>query len=271
MPRKHRLPKSRQPVARLLEIMRILRSPGGCPWDREQNLQSLKKHLIEESYEVLDAIDSGDRIHLAEELGDLLLQVVFQAQICDEEGSFDFQDVVRTLCEKLLRRHTHVFGDVQVAGSRDALKNWEAVKQSEKSKPGKSAVDGISRHLPALHRAQQIQKKAARLGFDWREVEGVIGKIEEELAEVKSAVASGRPVRIHEEIGDLLFAVVNLSRFLGHCAEEALDKTIRKFVRRFQAIEKRLHRQGRAVTDCRLEELDRIWNDVKKAEKKKQR
>ena len=177
MPRKHRLPKSRQPVARLLEIMRILRSPGGCPWDREQNLQSLKKHLIEESYEVLDAIDSGDRTHLAEELGDLLLQVVFQAQICDEEGSFDFEDVVRALTKKLLRRHTHVFGDVKVTGAGDALKNWDAVKQTEKEKKGKSAVEGIPRHLPALHRAQQIQKKVARLGFDWHEVNGVIEKI----------------------------------------------------------------------------------------------
>ena len=269
MSRKHRLPKSRQPVTRLLEIMRILRSPGGCPWDREQNLQSLKKHLIEESYEVLDAIDSGDRAHLAEELGDLLLQVVFQAQICDEEGSFDFQDVVRTLSEKLLRRHTHVFGDVKVAGSKDALKNWEAVKQSEKNKRGKSAVDGISRHLPALHRAQQIQKKVAHIGFDWHDVEGVIQKIEEELGEVKAAVSSGKPGQIHEEIGDLLFAVVNLSRFLGHCAEEALDKTIRKFIRRFQAIENRLHKRGLTVTDCTLEELDRIWNDIKRAEKKK--
>ena len=269
MPRKHRLPKSRQPVARLLEIMRILRSPGGCPWDREQNLQSLKKHLIEESYEVLDAIDSGDRTHLAEELGDLLLQVVFQAQICDEEGSFDFEDVVRALSKKLLRRHTHVFGDVKVTGSGAALKNWDAVKQTEKGKKGKSAVEGIPRHLPALHRAQQIQKKVARIGFDWHDVDGVIQKIEEELGEVKAAISSGKSDSIREEIGDLLFAVVNLSRFLGHCAEEALDTTIRKFVRRFQAIEKRLHQQGRAVTECSLEELDRIWNEVKKAERKK--
>jgi tetrapyrrole methylase family protein/MazG family protein len=256
-----------RPIDRLLDIMRTLRSEGGCPWDREQTLQSLKQYLIEESYEVLDAIDSGDRNQLAEELGDLLLQVVFQAQICTEEGSFNFDDVARHISEKLVRRHPHVFGEVKVSDSSEVLRNWEAIKQTEKDKEKpRSVVEGIPRHLPALHKAQQIQKRAARVGFDWETAHQVMDKIEEEVLEVKGAMASGNPAEIREEIGDLLFAVVNLSRFLGHNAEEALDETIRKFTRRFQEIERRLHEQGRKMTDCKLEELDGIWNDVKKDE-----
>jgi tetrapyrrole methylase family protein / MazG family protein len=251
---------------RLLAIMRILRSPRGCPWDREQNLKTLKPHLIEESYEVLDAIDGGDREKLAEELGDVLLQVVFQAQMCSEEGSFTFDDVARHIAEKLIRRHPHVFGSVRVAGAADVLRNWEKIKRTEKEGEIRSAVAGIPRHLPALHKAQQVQKRAARVGFDWNAVHEVLDKVEEEIAEVKAAMAANQPARVREEIGDLLFAVVNLSRFLGHDAEEALDGTVRKFIRRFQQIERRLHENGRRMTDCKLAELDAIWNDIKKKE-----
>lgn len=251
--------------------MRTLRSDKGCPWDREQNLSTLKQYLVEESYEVLDAIDSGDRSRLVDELGDLLLQVVFQAQICSEEGSFVFDDVARGICEKLIRRHPHVFGDVKVDGSADVLKNWEKIKRTEKDGEPRSAVAGIPRHLPALHKAQQVQKKAARVGFDWDAVHDVMAKVEEELAEVKAAMKSRRASKVKEELGDLLFAVVNLSRFLGHNAEEALDETIAKFIRRFQGIEKHLHKQSRKMTDCKLEELDAIWEEIKRSEGRSQR
>ena len=254
------------PIDRLLSLMRTLRSEKGCPWDREQNLQTLKQYLVEESYEVLDAIDSGDRSRLVDELGDLLLQVVFQAQICSEEGSFTFDDVARTISDKLVRRHPHVFGKVKVSGSDEVLKNWEKIKRTEKDGEPRSAVAGIPRHLPALHKAQQVQKKAARVGFDWDAVRDVMAKVEEELAEVKAAMKSRRTRRVKEELGDLLFAVVNLSRFLGHNAEEALDETIAKFVRRFQGIETRVHQQGRKMTDCTLAELDAIWNEIKRKE-----
>ena len=262
---------SESAMNRLLDIMRRLRSEQGCPWDREQTLETLKPYLVEECHEVLDAIDSGDRPHLAEELGDVLLQVVFQSQVCAEEGSFTFEDVARLISEKLIRRHPHVFGDVKVAGSQEVLKNWEAIKRTEKGEAPSSVVDGVPRSLPALHKAQQIQKKASRVGFDWDHIDGVVAKIDEEVAEVKEALASQDPDRIKEEIGDLLFASVNLSRFLGHDAEEALNLTIAKFVRRFKAIERRLHQVGRKVTDCRLEELDAIWNDVKKTENGKRK
>lgn len=251
--------------------MRTLRSDKGCPWDREQNLQTLKQYLVEESYEVLDAIDSGNRSRLVDELGDLLLQVVFQAQICSEEGSFTFDDVANAISEKLIRRHPHVFGKVKVSGSAEVLKNWEKIKRTEKDGEPRSAVAGIPRHLPALHKAQQVQKKAARVGFDWEAVHQVIEKLDEEVGEVKQAMASKNSRHIREEIGDLLFAVVNLSRFLGHNAEEALDETVAKFIRRFQGIEKRLHALGRKMTDCRLDELDAIWNEIKTEESEVQR
>lgn len=261
-----------KPIDRLVEIMRTLRSPKGCPWDREQSVRTLKPYLIEESYEVLDAIDSGDRAKLAEELGDVLLQVVFQAQICAEEGSFDFDDVARGIGDKLVHRHPHVFGKVKVSGSDEVLRNWDQLKKAEKKDEGeRSVVGGLPRHLPALHKAQQLQKRVARVGFDWDAAHQVVDKVDEEVAEVKEAMASGSSRRVREEIGDLLFAVVNLSRFLGHDAEEALGETIAKFIRRFQGIERRLHEQGKKVTDCKLAELDAIWNQIKAEESKVQR
>jgi tetrapyrrole methylase family protein/MazG family protein len=260
------LPPPERPIERLLAIMQRLRSPNGCPWDREQTLQSLKPYLVEECYEVLDAIDEGDPEKHAEELGDLLLQIVFQAQIRSERGEFRFDDVARAISEKLIRRHPHVFGDVKADTPEAVVKNWEAIKRTEKEGAPRSAVAGIPRHLPALQKAEQVQIRAARVGFDWDQAHQVVDKIEEEVREVKEAMVSGARDKIREEIGDLLFAVVNLSRFLGYNAEETLNQTVGKFVRRFQAIEQRVHKQGRKLSDCSLSEMDKIWSDIKREE-----
>lgn len=257
---------AQKPIDRLVEIMRLLRGESGCPWDREQTLETLKQYLQEESCEVLDAIDSGDRKLLEEELGDLLLQVVFQAQICAEEGSFTFDDVATHISDKLVRRHPHIFGDVQAEDAETVKRNWDAIKRDEKAGEVRSAVDGVPRHFPALHKADKIQRKAAKVGFDWDDVHDVVAKLDEELAEIKEALAQGHADRIREEIGDLLFATVNLSRFLGHHAEEVLDETVAKFVRRFKAIEERVHAGGGKMTDCSLAELDAIWEEVKRGE-----
>lgn len=257
-----------KPVERLVAIMRILRSPQGCPWDHKQTLQTLKEHLVEESHEVLDAIDGGDRRKLCDELGDLLLQVVFQAQLCAEEGAFTFDDVAQAIVEKLIRRHPHVFGDIQVSGADEVLKNWEAIKKSEHGDQPRGTLEGIPKSLPALHRAHLIQKKVARVGFDWENVDGAVGKLEEEVAEVREAVASGDQEHIREELGDLLFAAVNVSRFFGQNAEDLLDQTIRKFVRRFDSLEQRVHARGGKVTEMSLAQLDEVWEAVKKDEKK---
>lgn len=254
------------PLERLLDIMRRLRAPDGCPWDREQSLESLKKNLVEETYEVIDAIESGDRSMLREELGDLLLQIVFQSQICAEEGVFDFQDVAQAISDKLVRRHPHVFGDTKVADSDEVLKNWEQIKRMEKGDVPRSAVAGVPRHLPALHKAQQVQSRAARVGFDWKESKDVLAKIEEELAEIRMAMALESAERVRDEIGDLLFAVVNLTRFLGHEAEEVLNLTISRFSRRFQFIEDAVHEDNRKLTDCTLEELEALWQEAKTKE-----
>jgi tetrapyrrole methylase family protein/MazG family protein len=260
-------------LAQLLALMAKLRAPGGCPWDREQTHASLKPNLIEESYEALDAIDSGDPQKLKEELGDVLLQVVFHAQMAAEKKHFDFGDIAATLAAKLIRRHPHVFGAVKVSGSSEVLKNWEQIKRGEKkaAKEFPSVVSGIPRHLPALLKAEQVQRKVSRVGFDWKTVAPVAAKVEEELAEVRHAVARHKPAEVREELGDLLFAVVNLGRFLGHSAEEALDGTVRKFARRFQEIERRLHAQGRELTKCSLAELDAIWEQIKREEKQRKK
>jgi tetrapyrrole methylase family protein/MazG family protein len=258
-----------QPIDRLLDIMRKLREPGGCPWDREQTLDSLKSNLIEETYEVIDAIESGDRAELCGELGDLLLQVVFQAQICEETGDFTFADVVTGIADKLIRRHPHVFGDVQANTSGEVLRNWEKIKKTEKdSETPRSLVEGIPRHLPALAKAHLVQKRVARAGFEWDEIGGVIAKLEEELAEVKEAMEQKDAAAIREELGDLLFSTVNLSRYLGHESEDLLNENITKFMRRFQCLETRLHAAGREIEKCSLEELDAVWNAVKAEERR---
>jgi tetrapyrrole methylase family protein/MazG family protein len=266
-PRPAAPPSDWPPIVRLVEIMRILRSPQGCPWDHKQTLQTLKEHLVEESHEVLDAIDSGDRSKLCDELGDLLLQVVFQAQLCREEGAFTFDDVANSIAQKLVRRHPHVFGDVQVSGSDEVLKNWEAIKKQEKANQTRGTLEGIPKSLPALHKANLVQKRVARVGFDWDNVEGALAKLEEEVAEIREAVASGNQDHVREELGDLLFATVNVSRFFGQNAEVLLEQTIRKFSRRFDALESIVHAQGRNVSDCTLAELDVVWEQVKAGEK----
>ncbi len=257
-----------RPLDELLEIMRRLRAPGGCPWDREQTLDTLKPFLIEECYELIDAIESGDPSRHEEELGDILLQVIFQTQLRTEAGQFDFDDVARRLAEKLIRRHPHVFAAASVADSADVLRNWEKIKAVEKKGERKSAVDGVPRHLPSLMKAHQVQTRAARVGFDWSAVHDVVAKIDEELAEVKAALKAGDREHVAEEIGDLLFSVVNLSRFQKLQAEELLSATVAKFVRRFHAVEQRLQARSRRMQDCTLAEMDAEWNAVKAEEQR---
>lgn len=262
------MPVDEQPIENLLKIMRRLRAPDGCPWDRKQTIESLRGNLIEETYEVVDAMDSGDRAALCEELGDLLLQVVFQAQVADEEGAFDFDDVVRSIADKLERRHPHVFGDVQADTPDEVIKNWEKIKKTEKGgEAPRSLVEGIPTHLPALSKAHLVQKRVAKVGFEWDEISGVVDKLEEELAEVKEAMIEQDADAVREELGDLLFSTVNLSRSLGYESEGVLNENITKFMRRFQRMESRLHADGRELDSCSIDELEVVWQAVKKEEK----
>jgi tetrapyrrole methylase family protein/MazG family protein len=260
--------KAGESIERLLDVMRRLRGPDGCPWDREQTNESLKSDLIEEAYEVIDAIESGEASALEEELGDLLLQVVFHAQICSESGQFEFANVADGISDKLVRRHPHVFGEVQVSGASEVLQNWDAIKKAEKQEGNKPAsiVAGIPRHLPALQKAYQVQKRAARAGFDWAHIDDVFDKLHEEIDELKEAIGRQHEPDIREELGDLLFSVVNVSRFLGHNPEELLDQNIKKFIRRFQHVEDQVHAAGKPFKSFSLEELDAFWDNAKRAE-----
>lgn len=254
-------------VGRLVEVMRRLRAPGGCPWDREQTLQTLKPCLLEETYELLEAMDSEELELHVEELGDVLLQVVFQCAIREEEGRFTFDDVAAALADKLVRRHPHVFGEATVSSSGEVLRNWEAIKQTEKGKkPDRSAIDGVPAALPALLKAQRLQSKASRVGFDWKDASGPVAKLEEELAELREAVASGDPQQVAGEMGDLLFSAVNTCRFIGVDAEHALEGSNKKFARRFREVERRVREQGRPLKSCTLAELDEVWEAVKREE-----
>ncbi|MEI7901253.1 MAG: nucleoside triphosphate pyrophosphohydrolase [bacterium] len=257
-------------VERLYEVMKRLRAPGGCPWDREQTLQTLKPCLLEETYELLEAMDGQDIALHVEELGDVLLQVVFQCAIREEEGKFTLDDVAEALTEKLIRRHPHVFGDAVVASSGQVLRNWEAIKQTEKGKrPDRSALDGVPVTLPALLKAQRTQFKAARVGFDWEDATGATEKIAEELAELSEAVAAGDRQKMTEEMGDLLFSVVNYCRFIDVDAESALEGTNKKFSRRFREVERRFREQGKTLKACTLAEMDAVWDAVKAEEREK--
>lgn len=251
-------------TARLLTIMARLRDPeGGCPWDIEQDFASIAPYTIEEAYEVAEAIASGDRVHMKEELGDLLLQVVFHAQMAAEEGSFTFEEVAASINEKMERRHPHVFGEQVIASAEAQTANWENIKQQERAGKGKDSVlADVPTALPALMRAEKLQKRAARVGFDWPDVTGVTAKIREELAEAEAEAALDTP-HFAEEVGDLLFAVVNLARFKGVDAEEALRQANRKFTRRFQHIEQQL---GKPCSEATLDEMEALWNDAKKRE-----
>jgi len=251
-------------IERLLGVVERLRGEDGCPWDREQTLDSLRQYLVEECYELVDAIDGGNVDQHLDELGDVLLQVVLQSEIRKEEKAFCFDDVANHLSDKLIRRHPHVFGDVIADTAEDVVRNWVAIKDEEKgSKPKKSIVDGIPRHLPSLHRAHKIQERASRVGFDWDNVKDVFAKVEEELEEVREALASGDAEHFKEELGDLFFATVNLSRFEKVDPNAALDGATTKFVSRFSEVEKRIKASGRLMSDCTLEELDAEWDAVK--------
>ena len=252
----------------LVEVMARLRSQGGCPWDREQTHASLKPYLVEEAYEALEAIDREDDAELCRELGDVLLQVVFHAQIASEEGRFTVEEVGRAIVGKLIRRHPHVFGETQVEGAEQVLTNWERIKQAERQEEDKpdSVLEGVPRQLPALLRAQRIQHKAARVGFDWKGLGGPLDKVEEELGELRQACQSGTPQELEEEFGDLLFALVNTSRFLKIDAEDALRRAVDKFERRFRAVEAAFRAQGRQLQESTLEEMDQVWDQVKAGE-----
>lgn len=252
---------------RIVSIMRRLRAPGGCPWDAEQTHESLKRYLIEEAYEVLEAVDSGSDLHLKEELGDLLLQPVFHAAIAEERGSFSIDDVLDTLAEKLIRRHPHVFGDLEIADSQAQVENWEKIKRQEKGAERHSALAGVPPHLPALLKAQKITEKASRVGFDWEHVDQVMAKVMEELHEFEEALASGNQEETEAELGDLLFAIANLGRFLSLDTEEALRKTINRFQNRFGYIEEQMHSRGINLRDASLDELDVLWEAAKYKER----
>jgi MazG family protein len=249
-----------------------LRAPGGCPWDREQTHASLKPMTIEEAYEVLEAIDGGDDAELAGELGDLLLQVVFHSQIADDEGRFTVADVIARVSEKMVRRHPHVFADETARTSGEVLRNWEAIKEAEQARAGRpegSMLDSVSAGLPAAMEAYQMTTKASRVGFDWPDAASVLAKLDEETAELREAVAAGgaADARVAEELGDLLFAAVNVARLLGHDPESALKAANRKFRRRFRHIEERLRAAGRKPAEATLAEMDALWEEAKAAER----
>ena len=248
-------------LSQLIEIVEKLRAPGGCPWDRDQTQASLLPYFLEEIYEVIESVEEGNMELLKEELGDILLHVVFQASIGKENEDFTLQDSLNYVNEKLIRRHPHVFADAKAEGPFHAKQNWEAAKHDEKKR--ESRLDGVPGTLPALTRSQRLQEKASYAGFDWKKVEQVWEKVHEEIGELKEAEEKGITEQIEEEIGDTLFSIVNLSRFLGVSAETALRKTNRKFTSRFAQVEKELKKRGKKVEDSSLEEMDEIWNMVK--------
>ena len=247
------------PLDRLRAIVAALRAPGGCPWDREQSHTSLRGGLLEEAYEVVAAIDAADDANLCEELGDLLLQVVFHAQLGAEEGRFDFDAVARGISEKLVRRHPHVFGEAECADSADVLKKWEEIKRAEKGDVAVSLLDGVSPGLPALLHAEKVQKRVAKVGFDWPDAAPVFDKVREELAELSTAATEEQ----EEELGDVLFSVVNLARKLKINPETALAAANRKFERRFRAIEILARDRGLEMEKMSLADLDVLWEEAK--------
>jgi len=250
--------------ADLVKLMTTLRGPNGCPWDREQTLASLKPFIVEEAYEVIDAIDRDDRAALAEELGDFLLQAVFAAEITREEGSFDIDDAITVLHDKLVRRHPHVFADVSVRDADEVSRNWEQIKARERG-PDASVLDGVPRALPALQRADRLGDKAAGVGFDWHRAEDVLAKVDEERAEVAEAMAGGDAARLEEEIGDLLFATASLARKLGVDPEVALGRALDRFDGRFRHLEGEARRAGESLRALDEGELEDRWQRAKRA------
>jgi MazG family protein len=250
---------------RLLAVVDHLRSDHGCPWDREQTPRSLIPYLLEETYEVIESIEADDTQGLKEELGDLLLHILFQGNMAQAAGQFTLADSIQAITSKLIRRHPHVFGDQSVEGSSQVQQRWEAAKQREKGRA--SLLDGVPRTLPALTRAQRLQEKAASVGFDWPTIAPVWAKVSEELEELRAACAAADASGIEEEFGDVLFSLVNLGRFLHLSAEDALRKAMAKFAQRFRAIEAELTRRGRRLEDASLAEMDDIWNRLRQQAK----
>jgi MazG family protein len=256
-------------IERLLGLMERLRAPDGCPWDREQTLRTLRPYVLEETYEVLEAIDSGDPRAHCEELGDLLLQIVFQAQLTRESGSFEFADVANAISDKLVSRHPHVFGDVEVKDAEAVLRQWSALKRAEKRAKGggQSVLEGVPREMPALARADRLTEKASRIGFDWPDAAGARAKVTEEVAELDEAIAAGDREAIEHELGDALFALANLGRKLGVPPEEALRGAVGRFVSRFEHVERELARRGIQHGEATLAEMDAMWDEAKSLER----
>jgi tetrapyrrole methylase family protein/MazG family protein len=260
-----------QLFARFVELIARLRAPGGCPWDREQTHETVKPMTIEEAYEVAHAIEEGDDAELAGELGDLLLQVVFHASIAEERGAFHLKRVIERVSDKMVRRHPHVFGDDDAATSGEVLRNWEAIKAQERAALGKddeSMLDSVHKGLPGVMEAFQMTTKVSRVGFYWKEADGALVKLDEEVRELREAIAAKTDAaRVAEEVGDLFFAAVNVARLTGVDPESALKAANRKFRRRFRHIEERLRADGRKPADSTLEEMDRLWDEAKRIER----
>jgi tetrapyrrole methylase family protein / MazG family protein len=259
-------------IEKLVTLVERLRGDEGCPWDKEQTRETLKPMLIEEAYEVLDALDSENPAELKDELGDLLFQIIFHAQIAREKNEFDLAGIIDRSHEKMTRRHPHIFGDADLKTSGDVLKNWEDIKAAEKGvqsashpESERSLLDGIPSKLPALHRASQMTAKASRVGFDWTKLEDILSKLQEETSELLEAQAANDPDQIADEVGDLLFVTANIARFLGIDPETALNRSNRKFEKRFRYVESKIKQQGRGLKDSSLEEMDALWEEAKKA------
>lgn len=251
----------------LVQIVKILRAPGGCPWDREQDHHSIRREFIEETYEVIEAIDTEDTELLKEELGDVLLQVVFHTDIEDDKGTFNIDDVADDICKKMIIRHPHVFSDVTAENTEQVLTNWDKIKMQTKSQKSQSEVLGsISKALPSLMRSQKIQQKAAKVGFDWENVDGALDKLDEEISELKQAIIQGNQAHIEEELGDVLFSTVNISRFVKTDSEKALYNACEKFISRFSKVEKLANERNINMAEAGLEVLDKLWDEVKVSE-----
>jgi tetrapyrrole methylase family protein/MazG family protein len=253
--------KTSEEFERLVSIMARLRAPDVCPWDREQTHESLRPYLLEEAYEVLDAIDRQAHSEMRKELGDLLLQIIFHARIAEEEGRFSMEEIVRSLNEKLISRHPHIFGEKRLENAKEVVHQWEQIKLNEGEKKG--LLDGVPKAQPALNRAFRVQEKAAGVGFEWPHIEGVWEKLDEEVREFRAAMNQGDARAREEEFGDFLFSLVNLARYLKINPEDALRNTVEKFIRRFQYIEEKISSRGRSLAEATLEEMDELWEESK--------
>ncbi len=255
--------KEKRPLYQFEEIIAALRGENGCPWDRKQTHQSLRPYLIEEAYEALDAIESGDPHHIREELGDILLQIYLHAEIAREQNHFTIDDVARSIIEKIILRHPHVFGDARVRDADHVADRWEQIKKTEKPHR-ESILDGVPKHLPALLKAYRIQQKVSRVGFDWERIEDVAAKLDEEVGEFKGALTASDKEKVAEEAGDILFSIANLLRFMHINPEEALEQTTGKFMNRFRYIEKRAAEMGKSVEGMSIDEMEQLWQEAKR-------